>query len=82
MLALADERRAGEDDRQHGDRGDDVAYRAEPSLVELRVEAGAQVEGDWQSGLRAVAGRELADLNRYDRLNIAAAGEGLRHARG
>ena len=76
-FALADERRAGQHDRQHGDGCDDVADRAEPTLVQFRIEAGAQVEGSGQDRLRAVAGEEFPYLARYDRLHVATAGESL-----
>ena len=82
MLALPDQRRAGQDDGQQRDVVDDLHHRAEPGLVERGVEAGAQCQiHGWRVGA-AVTLDELIDFAGEDLLDIATAGEGLAHAGG
>ena len=82
MLALADQRRARKDHRQHGDAGDDVDDRAEPHLAELRIVAGADIERDRNFAAAGKAVQIFADGVVDDLLDVGVAGKGLRHARG
>ena len=82
VLALADQRRAGEDDGEHGHVIDDLHDRAEPRLVELGIEAYPERQIDRQLRNLAITLREGAHLVAHDGLDIAAAGESLAHARG
>ncbi len=82
VLALADQRGAGQDDRQHGDGGDQLVDGAEPALVDLRVEPHSQRQLDRHAGGRAVAAQKLVQFTGDDRLHITAARERLGHAGG
>ena len=46
MLALANERGAGQNDREHGDVADDLHHRGEPFRLEIGVEHDAESEVD------------------------------------
>ncbi|MPM50741.1 hypothetical protein SDC9_97484 [bioreactor metagenome] len=82
MLAFADQRRAREDDGEHGDVVDDLHQSAEPDLVQSRVEAGAQLQVHGQCAASPVTLHELVDFGQHDLLHVSAAGERLAHARG
>ena len=46
LLALTDQRRAGQDDGQERDLVDDLGHRREPRRLQVRVESGAHDEID------------------------------------
>mmetsp|Transcript_91075 Transcript_91075/g.253589 ORF Transcript_91075/g.253589 Transcript_91075/m.253589 type:complete len:276 (+) Transcript_91075:783-1610(+) len=81
VLALADQRGAGQDDGEHGDVVDDLHQRTEPGVLQVGVEAHAHRQVDRWRGAAAVPQHETVDLGRDDLLHIAAAGEGLAHPR-
>lgn len=82
VLALADQRRTGKHDGEHGHIVDDLHDRPEPGFVELRVEPRSQRQIDGQSGNASIALRKGAHLVGDDGLDVAAAREDLAHARG
>ena len=82
VLALANQRRTGQDDRQHGDLVDDLRQAAEPGLLQRRVEACAQLQAHRRLGAGAVALHELLHLAQHHLLDEATAVEGLAHAGG
>jgi hypothetical protein len=73
--------RAGQDDGQHGDVVDDLV-QAPNQLSQRRVEARAHGQLHRRGRADALALDELVHLGQHDLLHIAAAGEGLAHARG
>ena len=84
MLALADERGAGQYDREHGDVVDDLHHRGEPFRLEIGVEHDADGEVDrlnfrsaggcgGSSGVRGVGLHHLVD----DLLQVGPAVAGL-----
>ena len=82
MFTFADEGRAGQDDRQHGDVIDDLGQRAEPGLFQIRVVARAQIQVHRRRSAAAVTQDKIVDLAQGDLLDIFAAHESLRHAGG
>ena len=82
VLALADQRRAGQDDRQHGDAVDELHHRAEPHRAQIRIEEDAHFEVGGQGGDCTMALHEGRYLAIDDVLHIAVADESLRHAGG
>ncbi len=54
---------------------DDLVDRAEPALVEFRIEAGAKHQIGRDGRVIASAREEIVDFLRDDLLDIAAAGE-------
>ena len=62
LFALADQRRAGEDDRQKRDLVDDLGHRREPRRLEVRIEGGAHNEIDQARGRALSPGDEPLDL--------------------
>lgn len=81
-LALADERRASQDDRDHRDLVDDLRQSVESGLVERRVEQSALLQIDGGHDLSAVTVDEFADLAHHHLLDVATSEECLAHACG
>ena len=82
MLALADQRGAGEDDGEHGDDVDQLHHRAKPRRRQSRVEPGAHGQINGRRRHRPVALHKLGHLQLHDLLHRAVGGKGLHHARG
>jgi hypothetical protein len=80
VLALADQRSASQNDRQHGDLADDLVDGAEPPLIELRIEPRAQGQVHRHRSRASIAIEEFIDFVGHDGLDIASAGKSLRHA--
>ncbi|MNS51124.1 hypothetical protein D3C72_837880 [compost metagenome] len=80
MLALAQQRGAGEDDRQDGDVVDDLDHRQEPATLQVGVEQGLGV--DYHRALRVVALAVVEQLAFEDAADIAGPHERLTHGRG
>ena len=82
MLPFADQGRAGQDDGEHGDVVDEFHHRPEPRLGQVRIEAVARHDLDRLRSGGIVPVHERTDFVHDDLLDVAAAGERLRHARG
>ena len=82
VLALADQRRAGEDNGQHGDVVDDRHHRAKALLFQVRVKAHSYRQLYRQHAVVPIAGNEAVYFAANNILDIAVAGKGLAHARG
>ena len=82
VLALADQRRAGEDEGQRGDAVDQLHHRTEPHIAQIRIEEHAHFRFDRQDGVSAMMLDEGRHLAVDDDMDIAVAEEGLRHTRG
>ena len=81
VLALADQRGTGQNDRQHRNVVDELHHRPEPRLRQIRIEAVA-LHNLHGCGCAAVPRQERGNLPLDDLLDIPAPGERLRHARG
>ena len=82
MFPLADQRRTGEDDRQHGDVIDDRHHRAKALLLKVRVKTHPYRQLYRQYAVIPIAGDKTVDFATDNILDIAVAGKGLAHARG
>jgi hypothetical protein len=80
VLALADERRAGEDDRQQRYLVDDLDDRREPRDVHALVETRAQRQIHHRRWTVAVPAHELDHLTHDDLLHVLVADERLADA--
>ena len=81
VFALPDQRRAGQDDREHRDIVDQLHHRTEPGLGQIRVEPVPGYDFGRQCRRPLAAVYKRVDFIRHDLLDIAAPGERLRHAR-
>jgi hypothetical protein len=81
VLALANQRGSGQDQGDQGDTVDDRHHPGEPGLLQGRVEAHPRHEIDRRRCAAPAALNELRHLTDDDLLRVAAAREGLAHAR-
>ena len=83
VLALADDGRAGQNDRQHRDVVDDPHDAGEPGRRDIGVEGDPDVEID-RLGCRRASERDrkLSISRRYDLLGVAGAEPRLHHRGG
>ena len=77
---FADQRGAGEDDRQHGDIVDQLHNGTEPALSQIRVETVARHQNGKLFGTGIVPHKGIYLFIHY-LLNVSGAGKSLRHAR-
>ncbi len=77
LLALADERRAGQDYGQHSEVVDHLHHRGEPARLQIRVELCANNHFDRRTHQSFASGDELCDVVDDDVLDVGLAIEGL-----
>ena len=82
MLALAHDRRARQNDRQHGHVVYDAHDAVEPGGAEIGVEGNAYGEVDRIRGHAVAAGKVASRFAQDDLLGIAGADAGLSHGSG
>ncbi|VTR66315.1 hypothetical protein DESC_480025 [Desulfosarcina cetonica] len=80
VLAFADQGRAGQDDRKHGDVVDDLHDAAEPGAGQVGVEFHADGLADGRPGI-AGGLEEIGDFGVDDAADVTRADKGLGHAR-
>src|SRR6516165_3076050 len=81
LLALPNERSAGQDHCQHGYVVDDLHDRGEPVRVEVRIELGSDHDVYGRAYGTFAAGLEVGELLRDDGLYVHGTVTGLRHGR-
>jgi len=79
VFALADERGAGQDDRQHRDIVDDAHDAGEPRRLDIRVEGDAHDEVDRRCGRALGARQKIGDLGGDNLLCVIGPETGLDH---
>jgi len=82
LLALADQRDAGQDDGQGGDLIDHLRHRREPSGVQVGIEIGAQDKIDRRAAGDAARIHEVLHFVGYCGLQVGGAVAGLSYRRG
>ena len=82
VLALADQRRPGKHDRQHGDVVDNRHHRAKAGRFQIRVKAHTHFQRHRRLIVVTVTRHKAVHLAADDILDIAVAGKGLAHPRG
>ena len=79
VLALANKRGAGEDDREHADAVDDAHDAGEPGGHDIWIVHDADVEIDWRRGNAFRVRQKILDFGHDDLLRIVGAEAALHH---
>ena len=79
VFTFTDQSGAGQDDRQHGQRADDLHDASEPDAVQVGIELHACGQRDRQRDPGPMALDELVDLPSCNALDVVRTDEGLRH---
>ncbi len=82
MFPLADQRRTGEDNGQHGDIVDDRHHRAKALLLKVRIKTHPDRQLYRQHAVIPIAGDKTVYFAGDNILDVTVAGKGLTHARG
>jgi hypothetical protein len=81
MLAFAHDRRARENNAEHGDVVDDAHDAREPCRVDIGIEHHADIDIDRRQRRAFLAREQILDLGRDDLLRVAGPETGLDHRR-